>query len=211
MALRDVPVHPAGEFRPQPPGRHALEAFHQRGDGYLGRVFDEQVHVVVFPVELAHLGAEIAADLPHGILAAPQHVRVERAAPVFRHEDQMNVERGNHMPAMAVIPGECHRPRVGFRVMQVRYRYRLPRSGRQAGIDLGLASLVVTSDGEVVPNPRFLRKKQRRLARAQRALSRKQNILAAGRADKSNACGGQVRPAPVLAPAGEAGTLRGAA
>jgi putative transposase len=37
------------------------------------------------------------------------------------------------------------------------------------------------------------------------------NILAAGRADKSNACGGQVRPAPVLAPAGEAGTLRGAA
>ncbi len=37
------------------------------------------------------------------------------------------------------------------------------------------------------------------------------NILAAGRADKSNACGGQVSPAPVLAPAGEAGTLRGAA
>ena len=36
------------------------------------------------------------------------------------------------------------------------------------------------------------------------------NILAAGRADKSNACGGQVSPA-VLAPAGEAGTLRGAA
>jgi putative transposase len=37
------------------------------------------------------------------------------------------------------------------------------------------------------------------------------NILAAGRADKSNACGGQVRPAALLAPAGEAGTLRGAA
>jgi transposase len=36
------------------------------------------------------------------------------------------------------------------------------------------------------------------------------NILAAGRADKSNACGGQVRPAALLAPAGEAGTLRGA-
>jgi transposase len=37
------------------------------------------------------------------------------------------------------------------------------------------------------------------------------NILAAGRADKSNACGGQVRPASLLAPAREAGTLRGAA
>ena len=37
------------------------------------------------------------------------------------------------------------------------------------------------------------------------------NILAAGRADRLNACGGQVRPASVLAPAGETGTLRGAA
>ena len=208
--------------------------------------------------------------------------------------------------------------------------------------DVGLASLAVTSDGEVIPNPRFLRAKERHLARAQRALSRKRkgsanrakarkrvavlhrkvrearldhahktalrlirdnqaiyaediaisglartrlarsvhdagwsqflrlieekaayygrefrrigrfeptsqvcsacgvkdgpkplhvrqwscpacetvhdrdvnaakNILAAGRADKSNACGGQVSPAAVLAPAGEAGTLRGAA
>ena len=218
----------------------------------------------------------------------------------------------------------------------------LPTCGREVGIDLGLASLVVTSDGDVIPNPRFLRGKERRLARAQRALSRTQkgsanrdkarrrvavlhrkvretrldhahktalrlvrdnqavyaedlcvsglartrlaksvadagwsqllrlieektarygrmsarigrfeptsqvcsacgvnggpkplhvrswacaacgtlhdrdvnaarNILAAGRADKSNACGGQVRPAPLLAPADEAGTLRGAA
>ena len=218
----------------------------------------------------------------------------------------------------------------------------LPACGGEVGIDLGLASLAVTSDGDVIPNPRFLRRRERKLARAQRALSRAQkgsvnrdkarrrvavlhrkvretrldhahktalrlvrdnqavyaedlcvsglartrlarsvadagwsqllrlieekagrygrtfarigrfeptsqvcsacgtndgpkplyvrawacaacgtvhdrdvnaaqNILAAGRADKSNACGGQVRPAPPLAPAGEAGTLRGAA
>jgi putative transposase len=37
------------------------------------------------------------------------------------------------------------------------------------------------------------------------------NILAAGRADRLNACGGQVRPASPLAPAGETGTHRGAA
>jgi putative transposase len=110
----------------------------------------------------------------------------------------------------------------------------LPACEREIGVDLGLASLAVTSDGESIPNPRFLRKEERKLARAQRALSRKQkgsanrakarhrvavmhrdvnaarNILAAGRAGKSNACGGQVSPAPVLAPAGEAGTLRGA-
>jgi putative transposase len=218
----------------------------------------------------------------------------------------------------------------------------LPACESEAGIDLGLGRLVVTSDGVVIPNPRFLRMKERKLARMQRALSRKpegsanrakarhrvavihrrvresrldhahktalrlvrdnqavyaedlavsglmrtrlaksvadagwsqllrlieekavqygrtfqrigrfeptsqvcsacgvkdgpkplsvrtwacaacgsvhdrdvnaaRNILAAGRADKSNACGGQVRPAALLAPAGETGTLRGAA
>jgi putative transposase len=49
----------------------------------------------------------------------------------------------------------------------------LPPCDREAGIDLGLHSLVVTSGGEVVANPRFLRAAQRRLVRAQRVLSRK--------------------------------------
>ena len=50
----------------------------------------------------------------------------------------------------------------------------LPGCGREVGIDPGLASLIVTSDGEVIGNPRFLRAKERRLARAQRVLSRKE-------------------------------------
>ena len=37
------------------------------------------------------------------------------------------------------------------------------------------------------------------------------NILALGRRERLNARGGQVRPAVTLAPAGEAGSLRGAA
>jgi putative transposase len=50
----------------------------------------------------------------------------------------------------------------------------LPACDREIGIDLGLASLAVTSDGEVIPNPRFLRKARGRLRRAQRVLSRRQ-------------------------------------
>jgi putative transposase len=50
----------------------------------------------------------------------------------------------------------------------------LPACDREVGIDLGLASLAGTSDGDVIGNPRFLRTAERRLARAQRALSRKQ-------------------------------------
>jgi len=49
----------------------------------------------------------------------------------------------------------------------------LPACDRETGIDLGLNSLIVTSGGEVIPNPRFLRKAQRRLRRAQRVLSRR--------------------------------------
>ena len=49
----------------------------------------------------------------------------------------------------------------------------LPACVREAGIDLGLDRLAVTSDGEIITNPRFLRAKERKLARAQRAPSRK--------------------------------------
>jgi putative transposase len=59
----------------------------------------------------------------------------------------------------------------------------LPACDREAGIDLGLASLIATSDGELIANPRFLRAKERHLARAQRSLSRKQ----LGSADRARA------------------------
>jgi putative transposase len=49
----------------------------------------------------------------------------------------------------------------------------LPPCGREIGIDIGLTSLAVTSDSQVITNPRFLRNAERRLATAQRALSRK--------------------------------------
>ncbi len=50
----------------------------------------------------------------------------------------------------------------------------LPACDREVGVDLGLNSLVVTSDGEASGNPRFYRAAQRRLRRAQRVLSRRQ-------------------------------------
>jgi transposase len=49
----------------------------------------------------------------------------------------------------------------------------LPTCAREVGLDVGLGRLAVTSDGEIIANPRFLRARERHLARAQRALSRK--------------------------------------
>jgi putative transposase len=49
----------------------------------------------------------------------------------------------------------------------------LPQTANDVGIDLGLTNLAVLSTGEVVQNPRFLRRKARALARAQKSLARK--------------------------------------
>ena len=51
----------------------------------------------------------------------------------------------------------------------------LPACDREVGLDVGLDRLAVTSDGEIIANPRFLRARERHLARAQRALSRDAN------------------------------------
>jgi putative transposase len=50
----------------------------------------------------------------------------------------------------------------------------LPPCSAEVGIDVGLVSLAVLSDGRVIPNPRFLRRAERRLRKVQQALSRKQ-------------------------------------
>jgi putative transposase len=44
----------------------------------------------------------------------------------------------------------------------------LPPTGRQVGIDVGLTTFATRSDGEAIANPRFFRREERALARAQR-------------------------------------------
>ena len=50
----------------------------------------------------------------------------------------------------------------------------LPPAGSAVGVDAGITSLVTLSTGEKIANPRHERRDRRRLARAQRNLSRKQ-------------------------------------
>ena len=51
----------------------------------------------------------------------------------------------------------------------------MAKSGKNAGIDLGIKDFVITSDGKLYKNNRYTRKYQRKLAIAQRHLSRKQH------------------------------------
>lgn len=49
----------------------------------------------------------------------------------------------------------------------------LPSTGAVVGLDMGLKSFAITSDGATYPNHKFLTKNQKKLARLQRQLSRK--------------------------------------
>ncbi len=60
---------------------------------------------------------------------------IEGTAPVRRHEDHMRVERGNQVPAAAVVRRDCQRPMACSGVVQVRYRYRIyPSPGQQQAL-----------------------------------------------------------------------------
>ena len=50
----------------------------------------------------------------------------------------------------------------------------LPAVEQRVGLDLGLKSMVITSDGQIYGNPKFFAKEEKKLARAQRRLSKKQ-------------------------------------
>jgi putative transposase len=88
----------------------------------------------------------------------------------------IRVEWSRNLPSVASSVTVIHEPDGRYYASFVveREATPLPACDREVGIDLGLNSLVVTSDGEVVANPRFYRAAQRRLRRAQRVLSRRQ-------------------------------------
>jgi putative transposase len=50
----------------------------------------------------------------------------------------------------------------------------LPATGRATGIDVGIASFAVLSDGTAIKNPRYYQRAQAKLARVQRKVSRRQ-------------------------------------
>ena len=60
-----------------------------------------------------------------------------------------------------------------------------PPNGGAVGVDLGVKTLATLSDGTVVPNPRYLKKSERKLKRAQQALSRK--VKGSNRREKARA------------------------
>lgn len=95
-----------------------------------------------------------------------------------------------HIPKFTPIKIVLHRPMEGEMksvtisktktgkyfasvLCEVEQKIKPKESGNQIGIDLGLKSFLVTSDGEAVQSPKFLRKSEEKLKFFQRRLSRK--------------------------------------
>lgn len=49
---------------------------------------------------------------------------------------------------------------------------KLPKSDNEIGIDLGIKEFAITSDGEMIENPKYLRKSEKKLRKLQKDLSR---------------------------------------
>ena len=75
---------------------------------------------------------------------------------------------------MTVSRDPCGRWYVSFAV-EVAEPEQLPATGAVVGVDLGIKDFAVTSDGEKIPNPRKLARRERNLARYQRRMARCQN------------------------------------
>ncbi|WP_106399771.1 RNA-guided endonuclease InsQ/TnpB family protein [Actinocorallia populi] len=73
--------------------------------------------------------------------------------------------------SVTVVKDACGRYYASFVVQTT--DTPLPEVEPEVGIDLGLTSFAVCSDGTVIGNPRVLRRAERRLKKAQKALSRK--------------------------------------
>ena len=139
-----------------------------------------------------------------------------------------------------VIADDCRSPSVGSTFVLVRYRYRVcPAPGQRVALArvFGCAQLLRLIGEKAQQYGRTFRQVGRFTPTTQtcsdcgakdsskplhvrtwqcgavhdRDVNAARNILAAGRAERLNACGGDLRPLPAVAVPAEAGTHRGAA
>jgi Helix-turn-helix domain len=117
---------------PQHGRGRALGRVRRRARGDLWRIPGQRVYVIVFPGAPGQDGAGVAARLAGYLVQVADAGAGQRTPPGAGHQDQVNVEGGNDMPAAAVGAGDCLRPHVSCGAVLVRYRYRLrPTTGQQ--------------------------------------------------------------------------------
>ena len=102
--------------------------------------------------------------------------RVAGETPGLTKVGSIPITWSRHLPATpgsVTIIKDCAGRSFASFVVEIQGGDLSPGLGQNVGIDLGLASLTVTSDGEKIAPPTFLPSAQKRIRRLQRSLSRK--------------------------------------
>ena len=89
-----------------------LEAVHQYRNGHGRRIIQQQMHMVILPVELHQFRVEVLADGGEDAAQVGQHLAGEYTTSVLGHKDQMNMQVKNAMPAMSYLVYIGHRPSI---------------------------------------------------------------------------------------------------
>jgi len=88
--------------------RNAFEA----GDGYLWRIFNQQVDIIVPAIHFDHLRPEVCAGIGEYDAQPVDGVAIEHSVAIFRHKDQIDVHLKNALPSAPDIVIISHRPSV---------------------------------------------------------------------------------------------------
>jgi hypothetical protein len=110
-ALPVVPVKLWMLFSQQP-GENPFQAVDQFRDSDLGRVIDQQMHMVTSTVALHQFGIEVPADVSKDCFHGIKDLFCEYRAPIFRNKDQVHMEEKDTMPTGSDIACLSHRPSI---------------------------------------------------------------------------------------------------
>ena len=100
-----------------------------------------------------------------------QHIKLPKLG-LVRYRDQKHSVEGRILNA-TITQEPSGKYYVSVCCTDIPEQTKLPQTGKNIGIDLGLKEFLITSNGDKIINLRFLKKKLKTLKRLQRALSRK--------------------------------------
>lgn len=91
---------------------NAFEAVYEAGDGYLWRIFNQQVDMIVLAIHLDQLRPEVCTGIGEYDAQPIDGVAVEHSAAIFSHKDQMDVHLKSAVTSASDIILIAHRPKV---------------------------------------------------------------------------------------------------
>ena len=127
-----IAVPDVGPLIAQHSARSALQAVNQRRHREFGRIFHQEVYVIVLAIHLDQLRFKVHADAMEDLSQPFYGSFVKNFAPVFRHKYQMNVHLEKTMSAVSNVLVITHRPKYAGSVERLQaYKFELMPDGQQ--------------------------------------------------------------------------------